>query len=60
MCAKCYALNNTCMGRYGAIMQALKDGTYDPEKIYINDEETCEEYKKRYINTGKTEEGLEL
>ena len=60
MCAKCYALNNTCMGRYGAIMQALKAGTYDPEKKYVVDEEVCEEYKQRYINTEKIEEGLDL
>ena len=45
---------------YGAIMQALKAGTYDPEKKYVVAEEVCEEYKQRYINTEKIEEGLDL
>lgn len=47
MCAKCYAMQNSFMGRYGAIIQAYKDGTYDPEKKYIQDDYECEEYRRK-------------
>lgn len=47
MCAKCYAMQNSFMGRYGAIIQAYKDGTYDPEKKYIPDDYECEEYRRK-------------
>lgn len=46
MCAKCMALQNSFMGRYGALIKAYQDGTYDPDKKYVDDEEECEEYKK--------------
>ena len=55
MCAKCEALKNSFMGRYGAIMQAVKDGTYDPNKNYIDDGFECEEYKKRVAEAKKEE-----
>lgn len=54
MCAKCQAMQNTYMGRYGAIIQAYQSGTYDPEN-YVSETSVCEEYKKKMRSQGAAE-----
>lgn len=54
MCAKCMALQNSFMGRYGALIKAYQDGTYDPDKKYVDDEEECEDYKKMKASSNET------
>ena len=43
MCAKCQAMQNSFMGRYGAIIQAYQNGTYEAGKNYRQDSGECEE-----------------
>ena len=47
MCAKCQAMQNSFMGRYGAIIQAYQNGTYEAGKNYRQDSCECEEYKRK-------------
>ena len=47
MCAKCQAMQNSFMGRYGAIIQAYQNGTYEAGKNYQQDSGECEEYKRK-------------
>ena len=51
MCAKCYAYQNSFMARYGPIMEAMRNGTYDPKEYSGVDEEPCEEYKRKMQET---------
>lgn len=46
MCAKCQAMQNTYLGRYGALIQEYQNGTYHPEAVEKKEESLCESKEK--------------